>query len=129
MSGPFEAQGHVRSIHFEAPPTAYTRHQLHAEQVCKPKEGSRLSVRIGVDPRGLHCRGIAEKSIKQVGPLIGARQDKVSEVGNVIRPNVAVSDTAGLSVADVVGGLDVIVPSGDEAPIGRDFVAGSSYCR
>ena len=63
MGRPFEAQRHVWTIQLQAAPTANTRHQLNAEQVCKPKQGSRLSVRIGVDPgdysaqseRGFHA--------------------------------------------------------------------------
>ena len=38
------------------------------------------------------------------------------EIRNVIRTNVAVSDAASLSEANMVGGLDVIVPGEDETP-------------
>src|ERR1019366_8682035 len=90
------------------------------------KQHGRLAMRIGIDAGCFEIRLVLLQGIKEVGPFVSAGDDEVGEVGNIIGADMTVGNGASATVANVVGGLNVVLVGGEERAVGSDFVARST---
>src|SRR5450830_1821219 len=65
-------------------------------------------MRIRMHAAGLHIREVLKQCVQNEGRLIGSTGDEATEQRNVVVRNMAVSDTTGLAVTDVMLGKQIV---------------------
>jgi hypothetical protein len=99
----------IGPIQLELAPATNPWHQLNAEQIREPEEPVRLAVGIGMDLLGVEVGEVKQERIEDIGCFVSPTRNESAEERDVVIGNVPVRDAAGLTIADVVLGQQIVL--------------------
>lgn len=90
-------------------PVSNARHELDTQEIGESEDGGRLAVGVCVDTPRLQIRSIELQGVEDVDRLVMAASDEIAEQRDVVVGDVPVGDAAGLAVADMAFGEQIVL--------------------